>query len=217
MFTASVLAQGTSPVFKLCPKSINNTQYLDSVFFKGSIVIPDGSHFVSYFNYNRITNCLVFLNDDNQICVLPKIAGFTKVSYGNRSFIPISSNAIAEVVREFDDGTMLLQEYKSLARNTQRGAYGTTTETSSITVVTHYDDRGKVLIPLSVIVENEYRFLNRFYVKIGDSIEPLTSRRKIKKLFPARAHAIELEFDRIIDNEPEVNRYIRIISAAVGC
>lgn len=144
-----------------------------------------------------------------------KPADFIKVEYGNRFFITIGAKFIAEVLKTFPDGSMLLYERRTIARNSKCNSYGHINETSNVTSFTLIQDAGNVTIPLNTDIKNEYNFIDKFYIKTADKLNPIQSKMNIKKLFPSKADAIDAEFDRKVDGETESDRYIRIISAAM--
>ena len=130
--------------FNLVEEMTLKDQMLDPVFYMGKVFFKDGTHTETYLNYNLLTNGIYFLDNDNnayQLAGLPEIAA---ISYGKRTFSPINSKEIAEVIQSLTGGDELLlnrkTEIKSSADN--RGAYGASTITSSVARINTWDDAG---------------------------------------------------------------------------
>lgn len=106
--------------------------FLDANFMVGKIVFKDGTSSQQKLNYHFASNSISFMNDKGEFFTLADLGTVELITYGNRNFVPINKSNIAELLKTFDDGSMLLIERKTRVRKMD-GAYGSSSITASTT------------------------------------------------------------------------------------
>lgn len=204
---------GQNVDFKECPTGYKSEQFLDSVFYYGTALKKDFSTSEGYLNYHLFDNEIVFIDDNNKLKKMVNLSDYIQISVGKRSFIPINNIAVAEVLKTYKNGVVLLYERKIFIREVRKGAYGISSETTSYEKVKNYDDRGSTVVILDTKDEKEIIRNDRFYVRIDGRIKPLGTMKKLKKIFPDKTELIESELNKEIEGESEVEKYLRIIGS----
>ena len=201
--------------FNLVEEMTLKDQMLDPVFYMGKVIFKDGTHTETYLNYNLLTNGIYFLDNDNnayQLAGLPEIAA---ISYGKRTFIPINSKEIAEVIQSLTGGDELLlnrkTEIKSSADN--RGAYGASTITSSVARINTWDDAGAYKqIDRSINVDITLKKM--YLIKKGNKIININRMRDLRKLYPDKWESLK---DFVQTNNLKFNRQDDVIKIISFC
>lgn len=106
--------------------------FLDANFMLGKIIFKDGASSPQKLNYHYASNSISFMNDKGEFFTLTDLGTVEMITYGNRSFVPINKSNIAELIKTFDNGSMLLLERKAKVRKMD-GAYGSSSTTASTT------------------------------------------------------------------------------------
>lgn len=172
-------------IFNVVEEMSLRDQMLDSVFHNGRVAFKSGEITRAFLNYNVVANGIFFLNDNKEALQLMGLSDIKLVSYGNRTFIPINANEIAELIKSYDDGTnLLLQRISKVKNNVEyRGAYGTSTSTSSVVRVRSWNDQG-ASIPIDRTTEVEVIIESKFLILKNGKITPLRRISDLKKVYP---------------------------------
>lgn len=207
-------AQNSAIKTKDCPEGCNHEQFLDKVFVEGKVINSKNEELKAFLNYSLITNSIVYI-EPNGVLYQLNIDKYSKVIYGNRTFIPFGKNKVAEVLKAFDDGIILLLERKTRENDKIDDAYGVSATTSSVQKVSYYVGDSFIYNPRICTDTKKFIFSTTYSLRINDKIESISSKKKIKKLFPDKEEVINAEFKKKVPDETSEQRYIRIISACV--
>jgi hypothetical protein len=171
--------------FNLVEEMTLKDQMLDTIFYKGRVYFKDGNYTEAYLNYNLLTNSIFFLNDEKKAFQLVGLPEISTIIYGKRTFLPINSKEVAEVIETLNGQVQLLLNRKVEIKNTAeyRGAYGTSTATSSVTRVNAWDDVG-AHIPIDRAVNVEISLKSQYLLKKDDKIVPINRIRDLRKIYP---------------------------------
>jgi hypothetical protein len=171
--------------FNLVEEMTLKDQMLDTIFYKGRVYFKDGNYTEAYLNYNLLTNSIFFLNDEKKAFQLVGLPEISTIIYGKRTFLPINSKEVAEVIETLNGQVQLLLNRKVEIKNTAeyRGAYGTSTATSSVTRVNAWDDVG-AHIPIDRAVNIEISLKSQYLLKKNDKIVPINRIRDLRKIYP---------------------------------
>lgn len=197
---------------KVCPASYSRGQFLDTVFYEGLVTHKDMGVSPAYYNYSLATNNIVYLDQQNNVLSLGDVSSFLQISYGQRTFIPLNKKDIAEIVKVFSNGAILLLKRSSVSKSNTKGAYGSPTTTASTEQVRYFNDYKNVFIPIDGSLSNTYQLNTSFFLKIDNKVKPVGSIKNIIKIFPAKADAINAEAEKKIEKESESEKLIRILS-----
>ena len=171
--------------FNLVEEMTLKDQMLDSIFYKGRVYFNDGNYTEAYLNYNLLTNSIFFLNDEKKAFQLVGLPEISTILYGKRTFIPINSKEVAEVIETLNGQVQLLLNRKVEVKNTAeyRGAYGTSTVTSSVTTVNTWDDVGAQR-PINRSTDIEISLKSQYLLKKDNKIIPINRLRDLRKIYP---------------------------------
>lgn len=129
-----------SPSFSYQQLKENRKQFLDEDFQPGKIILKEGSINIDNLNYHLYHNRICYYNEQNKPIILDDLSNVLLISYGNRTFVPISTTKVAEVIQILPDNSKLLYEREAeLMDNSEGiGAYGSSTITSSTTKLSSF-------------------------------------------------------------------------------
>lgn len=220
-FAVSVFAQQTKTVrvekaiFNVVEEMSLRDQMLDSVFHNGKVVFNSGEVTRAFLNYNVVANGIFFLNDNKEALQLMGLSEIKLISYGKRTFMPINSNEIAEMLMSYDDGTnLLLQRISKVKNNVEyRGAYGTSTTTSSVVRVRSWNDQG-ASVPIDKTTEIEVTIESKFLIMKNGKITPLRKLSDLKKVYPSKWNEIK---SFVSSNKINLNRTGDVIALINFC
>lgn len=181
-----------NPSNNLLEKIPLKQQFLDSIFLAGKITYKNGTYSSAFFNYNLISNGVYFVGKQNVAYMVDGLSKVLFISYGKRIFMPLSSNAVAEVLSQYSNGDILLLERKSDLTNLQqkKGPYGTSTETSSsenVDLLTNYGTHTTLDHSIQV---NITQIIN-YYIVRGSKRTPIRNFKDLKKLYPEAWDKVE--------------------------
>jgi hypothetical protein len=187
--------------FNLLEEMSLKDQFLDSKFYNGTLLFTSGNSITSHFNYNLVLNGISYLDDQKVLYMLEGLPKIKIISYGTRTFVPINSTQVAEVIETYSNGSSLLLHRQSEIKkpDDSRGPYGRTSASSSVVKVSTFSSVGisfeKDIETLITITLSQ----NYLLLREGKTY-PLRNLRSLKKLFPskwddAKKFAEEKKFD----------------------
>ena len=149
------------------------------VFFAGS---PKGS---GKLNYNMLLGEMQFMEKD-RVLALANVKDVTVVNIDNRKFYPFSGGKeFTEEIMTADKVKLHVRRKGNATQHSKKGAYGTSSSTSSITSYSSlYSDNQQYNL---AVVENTLITLNNFYYLVGSNNKYvlIKNSKAFTKLFPA--------------------------------
>lgn len=169
-----------------------HNQFLDPVFQSGHVIFKDGTGSQQNLNYHLNSNRICYINESGDAFVLVDLSTVKEVTYGNRTFVPTVKSEIAEVLRTYDDGSKLLlqREARLATDDDNRGPYGGSTVTASITRLTTMPEWG-VFEPLAM--DNIFKpdVKERFILMKDGKRHKITRLKSLKKIYRKNWSIIE--------------------------
>lgn len=169
-----------------------HNQFLDSVFQSGHVIFKDGTGSQQNLNYHLNSNRICYINESGDAFVLVDLSTVKEVTYGNRTFVPTVKSEIAEVLKTYDDGSKLLlqREARLATDDDNRGPYGGSTVTASITRLTTMPEWG-VFEPLAM--DNIFKpdVKERFILMKDGKRHKITRLKSLKKIYRKNWSIIE--------------------------
>lgn len=185
--------------------SLASEQFLDENFQPGKIYYKSESILMDSLNYHINTNRICFLNENGDPFTFVDLSNILMITYGNRTFVPISKSAIAEVIKTFPDGSkLLLQRITKIITSDKAGAYGGSTNTGSVKKLKS-EQFSQVLFnesmqKLEVIEEVKYSVGNKIYITKNGKRHLIYNLRSFKKVYgnnwdEIHAYAVKNQLD----------------------
>lgn len=169
-----------------------HNQFLDPVFQSGHVIFKDGTGSQQNLNYHLNSNRICYINESGDAFVLVDLSTVKEVTYGNRTFVPTVKSEIAEVLKTYDDGSKLLlqREARLATDDDNRGPYGGSTVTASITRLTTMPEWG-VFEPLAM--DNIFKpdVKERFILMKDGKRHKITRLKSLKKIYRKNWSIIE--------------------------
>lgn len=169
-------------------------QLLDPVFQFGKVTFKDGAISEQNFNYYLHLSQICYIGEDGNPLVLSDLSGIEKVTYGDRTFIPIDKykSKAAEVLITFsDESVLLLQRQSKVTRvSDSSGPYGTSTETTTISRLNTMHE-WDINQPLEA--ESMYKRIvkENFLLMHSGKIHDISKLKALKKIFRSNWKEIE--------------------------
>ncbi|MFA7066122.1 MAG: hypothetical protein WC199_05005 [Dysgonamonadaceae bacterium] len=162
-------------------------QFLDANFKHGEVFFKDGTNSQQNLNYYLNSNQICYLNEKGEPLVLVDLSDIERVSYGDRTFIPIDKSNVTEVLKTFSDGSsLLLQRQAKVTRvKDTSGPYGTSTITATVSRLTTMHE-WNIHQPLET--ENIYKPIIKegFVLMKNQEKHKISKLNSLKKIFRPR-------------------------------
>lgn len=161
-----------------------NNQFLDSEFMPGKVILKDGTIQLDKMNYHLFLNSICYYNDKDEPSIMDNLTNVLIVSYGDRTFVPISKDKIAEVVKTLPDGSRLLIERQAKPGNDSddKGAFGTSTITASTTKASSGIFSGHT-VKFDVPQDVTFTFSERYIIAKGGKNYAITTLRSLRRVY----------------------------------
>lgn len=159
-------------------------QFLDPVFQSGHVIFKDGTGSQQNLNYHLNSNRICYINESGDAFVLVDLSTVKEVTYGNRTFIPTVKSEIAEVLKTYDDGSKLLlqREARLASDDDNRGPYGGSTVTASVTRLTTMSE-WDVFAPLAMDNIFKPNIKERFILMKDGKRHKISRLKSLKKIY----------------------------------
>lgn len=185
-----------------------NSQYLDSLFYRGKVFFKDGKSASSLMNYDLINNGISFVNDEKKLLILDITDDLSSVNYNKRIFLPFNG-ALLEQIAVFNNISLLLKR-KVTFDSSVAGAYGIKSEVSSTKPITTFagplskelGDSQTSHTTLKLDNKITITFEKKYYLLINGAIKPISRIKDLKKQFPQKK---DLIINYILDNRLDIN------------
>ena len=167
-------------------------QFLDPVFQSGKVTFKDGSISPQNLNYHLNSNRICYLNENGDPFVLVDLSTVGKVTYGNRTFIPYVKSDIVELLKTFKDDSrlVLLRKAKISTSDDNRGPYGGSTVTASVTRLTKMPEWG-VFEPLEMQAIFKADIRESFVLLKDGKRHKIKNLKSLKKIYRSNWKKIE--------------------------
>jgi hypothetical protein len=198
----------------LTKKVSTHMQYLfpeftsGDVYYKGS---PKGS---GMMNYNMLAGEMQFV-EDGKLLALANVKDVILVNIDNRKFYPFNDKEFVEEIVSTGKVQLRVRRRGNVAQHSKKGAYGTSSSTSSITSYSsiNSDNRQYNL----TVEENVLITLNRTYYLVGlnGKYTVIKNRKTFSKQFPGHDTQIESfvkEQQTRFDNEDDLKALMEYCS-----
>jgi len=164
-------------------------QFLFPEFTNGD-VFYNGYKGSGKLNYNMLLGEMQFL-ENNQVLALANVKDVIVVSINNRKFYPFNNKEFTEELMSTGNYQLRVRRKGNAAQYSKKGAYGTTSSTSSITSYSSIISDGRQF-DLNVI-EEVLISLNCFYYLVGTNGKHVLIKniKTFTKQFPAYRAQIE--------------------------
>jgi hypothetical protein len=178
---------GLLPIFVYAQNDSIKT-YLFDKFENGTVNYKNGTATAALFNYNLLSGKIEF-EQDNKVLELAELSAIVYIKIGNRLFVQVKPGIFGE--RFIIENVELYVYRKSKILSTgKRGAYGTVSQTSSISGISQINDKGSTyklesIENISVTIDNAY------YIYLNDKYNRIDSQKSLGKLF--KSHQKEIE------------------------
>jgi hypothetical protein len=174
-------------LFSLLPLLVsaqNDTDTLKTYMFDkfelGRVNYKNGTLTNSFLNYNFVFGKIMF-KQDNIDYELANVSDIAYISIGNHLFFRIRSDVFCE--RFIIDAMELYVYWKYQARSAgKKGAYGTTSHTSSITSVSQFTQDGRTY-NLQTGEKPSLSTDNTYYIYLNNKYNRISSAKSLAKLF----------------------------------
>ena len=172
-----------------------NTVLADERFlfdgFKESLVFFENSSITkAMMNYNLLSGEMMFINKEGDTLTLKKTSDITAIAIGEHFFRYISKHYYEVLVADTDSETaLLIRRYIDRGTPAKYGAYGTTSPTSSIGVVSDMST-GAGTQKLSTSAEFRFQRIEVFSLSRGNKIST-ADKKNFLKIFSKNKVAIE--------------------------
>jgi hypothetical protein len=169
-----------------------NNQFLDKEFQSGRVILKEGSFQVDKLNYHLYLNCICYYNEMDEPSILDNLSNVLIVTYGHRTFVPISSDRIAEVIKTFPDGSRLLFERQAKAQreSDDKGVFGTSTITASTTKASSGIISGQT-VKFDGSQDIKYSFSERYIIAKGGKNYAITTLRSLRRVYRSQWDEIQ--------------------------
>jgi len=189
-------------------------QYLFPEFTRGDVYYlgsPKGS---GMLNYNMLLGEMQFL-ENGQVLALANVKNVVVVTINNRKFYLFNEKEFVEELLSTDQWKLRVRRKGNVAEHSKKGAYGTTSSTSSITSYSSIsaDNQQHNLS----VVENVLISLNCFYYLVGTNGKyvQIKNHKTFTKQFPEHKALIEafVKENKIqFDNENDLKTLLEYCS-----
>lgn len=165
-----------------------HSSYLFPEFTDSYIYYKDGRIFQVPVNYDLFENIFVFIDKDNEKKEFSDPDMIVSIKTGNRTFIPVSSNGMAEVIQ---NEPLILVQYIGNKRVKKDLTFGGKTETASVDSYSNLiygtgnDDKN------SVIVKIDYQF----YIKKNKRLKGFSTKKQFLKIFSQHKELLKQYID----------------------
>ena len=177
-------------------------QYLFPEFSDGEVYFKDAPKGGGALNYNMLVGEMQFMHND-AVMTLANVRDVSMVTINNRHFYPFNNSEFAEELWTTDKVRLRVRRKGSAVNYAQKGAFGTSSSTSSITTYNSIGTDGRqfdLSIKADVLVSLKY-----FYYLVGSNgkYTQIKNVKTFTKQFPAHRTQIEafvkehnIRFDR---------------------
>ena len=191
----------------LSGKVSTTMQYIFPEFTLGEVYFVNAPKGNGMLNYNMLVGEMQFL-EKGEVLGLADVKNVSVVNINNRKFYPFNSQGeFTEEIFSTDKSQLRVRRKGNIAPFAKKGAYGTSSATSSITSVSSVssgDRQYELSVTGDVIIS-----LRTFYYLVGANgkYTQITNVKAFTKLFPAHRAQIEAfakERKSRFDNEAEL-------------
>jgi len=164
-------------------------QYLFPEFTDGVVLFKNASRSAGKLNYNMLVGEMQFLNNDEVMTF--DVGDVSSVTINNRTFYPYKGNEYAEEILSTDVGQLRVRRKGNVAPYAKKGAYGTSSSTSSITSYSSINSSNQ---QYNLSIANDVLIsVRNFYYLVGENgkYTQIMNVKTFTKQFPAYRTQIE--------------------------
>lgn len=198
----------------LANKVSTHMQYLFAEFTNGDVYYKSAPKGSGLLNYNMLLGEMQFVQD-GKLLALADVKDVIQVNIGNRKFFPFNDKEFAEEILSTGKGQLRVRRKGNAAQHSKKGAYGTSSSTSSITSYSsiNSDNRQYNL----TVEENVLITLNNFYYLVGPNgkYTMIKNQKTFTKHFPgynAQIEAFVKEHNTRFDNQDDLKALMEYCS-----
>ena len=175
---------------ELSEKVSTHLQYLFSEFTIGEVYFQNAPKGSGMLNYNMLIGEMQFM-DNNEVMALADVKNIAMVNINDRKFYPFNSREFTEELLSTDLAQLRVRRKGNIAPHAKKGAYGTSSSTSSITSYSSINS-GERQYDLS-ITSDVLISLRQFYYLVGSNgkYTQIKNVKTFTKQFPANSGQIE--------------------------
>lgn len=187
-------------------------KYIFDEFRQGKLVHKRGDTHYAPFNYDIVDQRLMFMSADSTMLEIAEPEEVSFVNIDGRIFEHIKGTFFYERIN-LGNCIFYIQWKAKLISIGKKGAYGTTSNTSSISSINRISSNGQML-ELKVAEEFDLKPENRYFLKIKNSLKRFYSADTLAKLFKGHEEDIK---KYIQENNLSFNNIENIKSAVEYC
>lgn len=188
-------------------------QYLFPEFTDGQVFFIKSSQGNGKLNYNMLVGEMQFLDNDEVLALVAKDVAMVNIN--NRMFFPYKGNEFSEELLSLDKYKLRVRRKGNVAPYAKKGAYGTSSSTSSITSYSSVSDNGQqynLSVANDILITVKY-----YYYLVGENgkYTLITNAKTFTKQFPAFRAQIEafVKENKIrFDKEDDLKRLLTYCS-----
>lgn len=164
-------------------------------FKPGRLYYKDGSVVNNHFNYSLIGNAFLFKNSAGTQMELTNPQQLSMFLIDSCFWIPIR-DGFGKIIYHKDNLDLIKYRTTKCTNIKQEGAFGTTTNSASITNITSFQGSGNAQTQLSVLGEYDFEVQVTYFIKTDDNTLEQADARGFKKLFPQSKDLITQEIKK---------------------
>lgn len=154
----------------------------------GRLYYKSGTVTNNKFNYNLITNALLFKNKAGNELELAFPEQVTMVMIDSCYWVPIN-NGFGKIIYNKDSLDLIKYRKTNCTDIRKEGAFGGVSSTSAVTSITSIQGAGNTKQTLTVIGEYDFEVALTYYLK-KDEMEVIADTKGFKKIFPQNKNII---------------------------
>ena len=182
---------------------LDSVKFIAKDYTSGFVKFKDGTSARGPVNISTIEKRIYFINPQGEIQVLANEDKVDYVAFGGKTYIK-SRYGYVELVRSNEQAALGIVRRVTFLEGEKTGAFGTKSETTSITSVNTFFEGGN-MYTLGVNQNTPYRYKVIPYLYKGDKVL-LSTKKNLLKCFPDKKEAIEsylkdhaVDFERLED------------------
>lgn len=167
---------------------LDSVKFIAKDYTAGFVKFKDGTSARGPVNISTIEQRIYFINPAGEVQILTNEDQVSYVTFSGRTFIK-SKYGYVELVKSHEEGALGAVRRVTFLEAEKKGAYGSTSETTSVASVGTFFEAGN-MYTLGVNQNTPYRYKVIPYLYKGDKVL-MSSKRNLLKCFPDKKGFIE--------------------------
>ena len=185
-------------------------------FEQGIVNFKNGTRSTALFNYNMITQQMVFLEADSTVMAIANPLNVLVVTIGDRKFVPISSQGDFYEEIPAGNGVFFVKRRAILLSQGKAAGYGGYSQTSSVTSYGSWNDNMGSYTKLKPDEKFRLKTECTYYLLSGKTYKRFFSSKTLGKLFKGHESEIEKFANEHAIDFSKVEDVVRIVEYGFG-